>query len=314
MVNHQLATAGLETLFFDELGQYLLSTRKAADNTLWRRIILEWKECPENWRKGTKSGGWEVVPTTCLSIFGCMVPDNLNEKEMQALIKDGTLPRFMVISPPKGTMSEVHSFEIGYIPTPSHIVQSFNNWHERLIVPKVEIQPLVTTKIGMTREAHRYWHEYRVASRDCIVKNNIPSSIAAYYKRLGTEYVKLAAIAASFDGCTQIDVPHLAMVYPFIEQARVGIHRLIAQSGTSLQEGNYEERLASEEREILKEIKEYLSSGKKDFTIPLLTNKRVKLQKIRESRLTEIIEGFVRSNRLTKEVHIHPKNKKKTTK
>jgi hypothetical protein len=338
-VNNSLATAGLETLFFDELGQYLLGTRKTPDNTLWRRIILEWKECPDNWRKGTKGTGWEIVPTTYLSIFGCMVPDTFNEKEMQSIIKDGTMPRFMIIAPPNGTSSETHSFEMGYVPTPPQLVKLFMDWHKRLIIPKVEItpetetndkgketttyaknwiQPLITTNVGMTKDAHKYWHNYRVASKECIVSNNISSSIAAYYDRPSTDFIQIAAIAASFEGKDQIDVIHLAMVYPFIEMARQGIHRFISQSGMQMSKSSsYEEKLVSTEKEVMEEIKEYLSpgkSGKKDFSIPILLNKRIKLRKIPLSRLTSTIENFVQAGLLSKEIHTHPVNKTKTIK
>ena len=68
-IKQELSTAGLEGLFIDELGQYLMDTRNAnGPMGLWRRIILEWYGCPENWKKKTKGGGWEIVEKAYLSM------------------------------------------------------------------------------------------------------------------------------------------------------------------------------------------------------------------------------------------------------
>jgi hypothetical protein len=336
-IRQELSTAGLEGLFIDELGQFLLGTRNTnGPMGLWRRIILEWNECQENWRKKTKGGGWETVTKTYLSMFGCIVPDNLNEKDMEALKKDGTIARFLAIASPSGTGAEVHSFDMGYIQTPPELLKAFSEWHQRLSPPMVEIieepteddkgkkttkpalhwiQPLEETTIRLTTEAHREWHNYRVAIRKCIIDNDLSSTFAAYYDRLSTDLIKMAAIAASFEGKQLIDLTHLAMAFPFIEEARQGIHRLLDQAGQGdkSSEGDHEEYTASAEREVLHEIREYLeSSGQKDFTIPTLLNRRVKLQKMAISRLTDRVNDLVKAEILVKEVVIHPINKKKT--
>jgi len=330
----ELATAGLGGLFIDELGQYLMGTRSITGTmALWRRIILEWNECREDWAKKTKGDGWEIVEKTYLSMFGCIVPDNLNGKDMEAIQKDGTIARFLAITPPHGTGAGVSSFELGYLSTPPELLKAFSEWHQRLRPPVTDVsnenegdekkkakyvkewvQPLQETMISVTSDAYQVWHEFRKAIRKYTLENNLPSIFAAYYDRLGIDFIKMAAIAASFEGKYSIDLTHLAMAYDFIEEARKGVHRLMLQAGGIHEDQDYEERKAKMEKEILSEIKEYFKSGKKeDFSIPILLNRRPKLEKISITTLTQVIEDLVKSQFLAKETKEHPANKKKTT-
>jgi hypothetical protein len=341
----ELATAGLQTLFIDELGQFLVQTRNANGTMgLWRRIILEWYECPEDWAKRTKGGGKEIVDKAYFSMFGGIIPDIMNEKDMESLLTDGGMARFLCISSKDGTGSEVHSFEPGYLPTPPNLLATFAEWHKRLKIPQVDIfmetktiddkrakegkryttkpvkiwtQPLGETTIKLSPEAHKLWHNFRVAIQQCRVDNNLPSIINSYYDRLSTDFVKIAAIAASIEDSESIEVSHLAIAFPIIEEARLGIHRLLAQAGRTNgeQEDDYEEKKAKREKEILSEIREYfkLNKNKKDFSIPVLINRRPKLEKIAITTLTQTVEDLTRSQFLLKETKEHPVNKRRTT-
>jgi hypothetical protein len=253
-----IAFAGQRGFIMNELGKFvrgMLNRNGTYED--FNTIFLEFYDCPmPAWSNATIARSVEPIHAPYLAICGAMTPSSFieNAKHGSGLWKDGTWARFNFICPPKGSDIDA-PFRLGRIPVPATITTPLRNWHERLGIPQIVMCPQTskdgTNVIGWKPEVavplsmcglhlaggemglvYQTWVKYRSALKQ-IIREDESEVFDSSYVRLANTAIRIAILAASIDGVSQIEIRHMVMAIEFCEKARLSLHRLYTriQSG-----------------------------------------------------------------------------------
>ena len=252
-VEQRLAFSGQRGWYNDELGKFIKGTMNENSAMAdFQQLLLEMDGCEPLYDNSTISRGTEIVEKPYLALLGSMTPANIakNAKRGAEFWADGFWARFVFICPPKDTSMDA-PFDIGDIPVPGYLIQRLVEWHSRLGVPIVEINPVIdnknkdTGKVDITRHdslpevtcqlgagVYDAWRRYRSALKQIVTGWHMVD-LNGNYERLPTKAMRVAALLASFENDGIIEMRHWALAQAIAERWRAGLHELYAQVNTS---------------------------------------------------------------------------------
>ena len=107
----------------------------------FRGILRKLDDCSRDFRRSNISRGVEEVDRPCLALIANLTPADLQllARRGARLWGDGFLARFAFVTPPPDEVL-TGRFPIGPRLLPTDLITPLVEWHQRLELPKVEIQ------------------------------------------------------------------------------------------------------------------------------------------------------------------------------
>ena len=260
LLKMQLAMAGQRGWIYNEFGKLIKAMHRASGPMAdYIEILLQLADRNEDLPGGTIGRGTERIEKPYLCLLGTLTPASIKAVAGSGaeIWNDGFLARFVFSCPPPDTYID-SPFEIGEIGVPSSLTTSLRRWHERLGVPVIDIEPILTederetgryTKTWIqplpevsytpTRDAYNCWTMYRSALK-AMARSFGKEDFDASYERLPEMALRVAALVASLadEGNEhKIEVPHLIVGLQQAEKWRTSLHRLYAQVNADIASG-----------------------------------------------------------------------------
>jgi|SRR5579872_2539933 len=311
-VYNKIAMAGQRGLYLDEFGKFIQGTvRKNSTTSDFIDLFLTLYNCQPEYSNETLQRGSDVIENPFLALLGSMTYANLNQIAAPGadFWTDGFWARIGFIAAPPDQYI-IHTADIEELPTPPELIMALRYWHERLGITPCEINEkphaktgeptgeftiergtLPQTRCTIDRDAEDAWKQYRIALKEMLP--NFPhTDFHGSYGRLPDLAINMAILMASLENNNHIELRHWARAQELAEILRLNLHQLYDQVSSSNQESNGSKM----DQEILQEIKKY----KKDFTLPVLINRRKKLKKYGIMEISLRIDGMVKAGVITK--------------
>jgi Protein of unknown function (DUF3987) len=325
-VYNKIAMAGQKGLYLDEFGKFIQGTvRKNSTTSDFIDLFLTLYNCPPEYSNETLQRGSDVVEKPYLALLGSMTYANLNQIAAPGaeFWTDGFWARIGFIAAPPDQYI-IHTADIEDLPTPPELIMQLRRWHERLEVTPCLIEEKKHPKTGeptgeytiergelpqhcctIDKDAENAWKQYRISLKEMLP--NFPhTDFHGSYGRLPDLAINMAICMASLENNNHIELRHWARAQELAEILRVNLHQLYDQVSIKGQESNGSKM----DEAILHEIKQF----KKEFTLPILMNRRTKLKKYGIMEVSVRIEAMVKAGVLTKETVTNPSNKTTATK
>lgn len=323
---NKIAMAGQKGLYLDEFGKFIQGTvRKNSTTSDFIDLFLTLYNCQPEYSNETLQRGSDVIENPFLALLGSMTYANLNQIAAPGaeFWTDGFWARIGFIAAPPDQYI-IHTADIEELPTPPELIMALRHWHERLGITPCEINEkshpktgeptgeytiergsLPQTRCTIDKDAENAWKQYRIALKEMLP--NFPhTDFHGSYGRLPDLAINMAILMASLENNNHIELRHWARAQELAEILRINLHQLYDQIGSKGEESNGSKM----DEAILHEIKQL----KKDFTLPILMNRRTKLKKYGIMEVSLRIDGMVKAGVLTKETVVNPSNKTTATK
>lgn len=315
-VYNKIAMAGQKGLYLDEFGKFIQGTvRKNSTTSDFIDLFLTLYNCQPEYSNETLQRGSDVVENPFLALMGAMTYANLNEIAAPGadFWTDGFWARIGFIAAPPDQYI-IHTADIEDLPTPPELVMTLRHWHERLGITPCTIEEKQHPKTGeptgeyiiergelpqhcctIDKDAENAWKQYRISLKEMLP--DFPhKDFHGSYGRLPDLAINMALLMASLENNNHIELRHWARAQELAEVLRIHLHQLYDQVSNSKSESS----ASKMDQEIIQEIKKY----NKDFTLPVLVNRRKKLKKYGIMEISLRIDGMVKVGILTK---INPK-------
>jgi Protein of unknown function (DUF3987) len=259
----RLAMSGQVGWINDEFGKFVKGMlRQSSVMSDFAELFLTFDNCPPKYRNATIARSSEPIRHPYLSMLGCMTFASVrdNAKAGAEFWGDGFWARFSFITPPPGTYIDA-PFTRGRKPVPASLSTALHEWHKRLGVPVIDIvealdekgkptgkyekhliQEGEETRINISDAAYDGWVRYRSALRDMIAKFS-NEDLDGSYDRLPIKAIRVATLAASLQGCTEIELRHWALAQEVTESWRTSLHQMYAQVNTQQQAETMEDKV-----------------------------------------------------------------------
>ena len=219
----------------------------------WWGLLRHLYDCPEWYEYDTIKHGSLFVKEPYLSLVGTMTPKDLIDlgKKNGVAWGDGYLARFGFCCPSSDERGSRARWNIGKMDVPNSVKQPLIDWHLRLGIQSVDIEPEYNERTGketggknVVKRGNKQYHqlaiapdvidwfyEYNNALKDLSEpdKKIIPDDLAGSYDRLAIMALKLCLLFASLDNCQQIELRHWARAVEIVENWREGLHNLYEQ-------------------------------------------------------------------------------------
>jgi hypothetical protein len=310
-VDNKIAMAGQKGLYLDEFGKFIQGTmRKNSTTSDFIDLFLTLYNCPPEYSNETIQRGSDVIENPYIALLGAMTYANLNELAAPGadFWTDGFWARIGFIAAPPDKYI-IHTADIEDMPTPPELLMTLRRWHDRLGITPCEITPkqdknnnltgdydvargeLSQTRCTIDKDAEDAWKHYRIALKEMLP--DFPhKDFHGSYGRLPDLAINMAICMASLENFDHIELRHWARAQELAEILRLNLHQLYDQVSSSNRESNGSKM----DKEIIQEIQKY----KKDFTIPVLINRRKKLKKYGIMEVSLRIEGMIKAGVITK--------------
>ncbi len=247
LVRQRLAMPAQRGWFYDEFGQFLSGMTKEGNMADFRGILRRFDDCKPSYEYSTISRGSERVESPYLALLASMTPADLRSVAGRgsSLWSDGFLPRFALITPPKGERLKAR-FPDDLRMIPTSLVAPLQEWHTRLGVPEVSIRPITDDK-GRTTISYSVergdlpehccplgegvldaFYTYNEALRDMIAQGH-NDDLDGNYVRFSEKALRIAVLLASLGNNGLIEMPHWARAQAICERWRASLHELISQ-------------------------------------------------------------------------------------
>ena len=245
----RLAMSGQRGWYYDEFGKFVKAMLKQngamAD---FAELLLVMDACEDMFDTSTLTRGREVIDRPYLALLGNTTPASIktHAKAGAEFWGDGFWARMAFVCPPPDTALD-SPFTRGEKPVPSSLIQPLLEWHERLGMPTIEIepirdengketgryrkewiQPLRETGYSLPDEVYDAWARYRSALKQ-IAKRFRNEDLDPSYERLPVKAMRLATLVASLQNSSQIEMRHWALAQEVAERWRGSLHELYAQ-------------------------------------------------------------------------------------
>jgi hypothetical protein len=247
----RLAFAAQKGWFYEEFGQHLEAMmRRDGPMAAFRGILRRLDDHKDTYTYASISRGREELSKPYLTILANITPADLAPHAMKnsALWRDGYLARFAFITPPEGTPSDAR-FPDEQIRYPATLLKELREWHKRLGIPAVDLEPILDAKQKRTGRyrlrqdplpevtyqlAPEVWdafYRYDIALR-ALVSQEANQDLDGSYGRLAMKALRIAALLASLHDDANRGVIGLAAWHrgqAIAERWRASLHRLMQQ-------------------------------------------------------------------------------------
>lgn len=241
----RLAFAGQRGWFYEEFGQHLQAmNRKDGYMAEFRGIIRRMDDCKDRYEYGTISRGSDVVERPYLALLANLTPADLKPlaRRGSSMWNDGFWARFAFVTP-HHMQRKQDRFPSGERIIPSELITPLHEWHERLGVPEVRVEPKVDSKGDPTGEMRA---EVALPElRACTLGEGVEEAFYTYhdgllefversdnhdldgnYSRFAEKALRIAMLLASLENGGKIEMPHWARGQAIAERWRADLHAL----------------------------------------------------------------------------------------
>lgn len=264
-----LAMSGQVGLINDEFGKFVKGMlRQNSVMGDFAELYLTFDNCPPKYRNATIARSSEPIDRPYLTTLGCMTFASIrdNAKAGSEFWGDGFWGRFIFVTPEGEPKDE--PFTRKRKPVPESLYKPLQEWHERLGHPIIDILESVDskkheptgkyekvtietgweeTKIEVSDEAFEGWKRYRSALKKMIsgfASEDLDSEdLDASYDRLPEKAMRIATLAASLQGFTEIKLCHWALAQSITETWRASLHRMYEQVNTHQQTETMDDKI-----------------------------------------------------------------------
>ncbi len=275
----KMAMAGQKTMRFDEFGKFIQAmTQKNSILADFETIFLEFDNPPDVYEPATIVRESEPIENPYLTVLGCMTPSNIlmAAKSGADFWTNGLWARFCFVTAPlEGGIIDTR--KPGELPIPQRLIDDLKAWHQRLGVPRIEIDPVrdkngdpsgrytiektvpfISHPCTITNEAFRAYEQYRIALKTMRFPHY---DFDASYGRLPEMALRMAILMASLSNNNHIEIRHWAKAQELAEILRRSLHRLYNQVN------NHHFTGESQDIRIDKAVEQYMRNGHPDVSV-----------------------------------------------
>jgi hypothetical protein len=241
----RLGFAGQRGWFYEEFGQHLQAmNRKDGYMAEFRGIIRRMDDCKDRYQYSTISRGSDVVEYPYLALLANLTPADLRPlaRKGSSMWNDGFWARFAFVTP-HHTQRKQDRFPPGRRTIPADLVTPLRQWHERLGIPQVTLEPKLDPQGHPTGEM-----EARIARPEhapCTLGEGVEDAFYTYhdalqelmgesdnhdldgnYSRFAEKALRIAMLLASLENGGRIEMSHWARAQSIAERWRADLHAL----------------------------------------------------------------------------------------
>jgi hypothetical protein len=244
----RLGFCGQRGWYAEEFGSWLASmTRTDGVMADFRGLLRKLDDCPPDYSRSTIARGDEVIHRPYLALIANLTPADLRPvaKKGTQLWGDGFLARFAFVTPPRDEVLTAQ-FPKGQRPHPPELTAPLVEWHQRLGLPRVEVENQMVRDGNPTGEklvtieppgpqvctlADDVWdalHRYNTGVLE-IAQGSELTDLDGNYGRLHEKALRVATLLASLENGGEIELRHWARAQEVAERWRLYAHRLYEQ-------------------------------------------------------------------------------------
>ena len=147
-IRERLAFAGQKGWFYEEWGQHLHAMmQKEGQMSAFRSILRRLDDHKDEYVYSSISRGRDVLVKPYVSLLANVTPADLKPfiRARSPLWRDGYIARFAFIAP-GDTPASTAAFPEGEITYPRPLITTLANWHKRLGIPRITLEPILDEK------------------------------------------------------------------------------------------------------------------------------------------------------------------------
>jgi hypothetical protein len=254
-IERQLAMSGQQGWIYNEFGKLIKAMSQGTGPMVdFAELLLQFDDCLDKLDSDTQIRGLENVENPYLAITATMTPVSVRKylRAGSEMWGDGGMARYIFSCPQSDTGID-SAFTRGQVLIPQDLIISLQKWHQRLKIPeiilepirdsneeptgkyeKVWIKPLETTFYNVSDEAYAAWKQYRSALKS-LTRKLETEDLDGSYERLSTMALRVAALAASFEGSPDIQIRHWQIAQEQAERWRESLHQFYNQVNKSVE-------------------------------------------------------------------------------
>jgi len=246
-----IAFSGQRGIYSGEFGEFVSQITDAKGPlAAFMGLVLEMDDCKPTYKVTTIARNKEIIKDPFLSILGCMTASSIKDtaKQGSKLYSNGFWSRMLVCCAPASETKNC-PFTEGIITVPLELSRRLSAWHQGLGVPYAKIEPIMEEKKGELAPTGGYtvtrddlpittmsfapfvldaWTRYRSFLKNAVLTLAYPD-LKSNYVRLPSRAIRIAALLASVEGHTEIQLCHWAKAQEITEYFRYGIHEMYRQ-------------------------------------------------------------------------------------
>jgi hypothetical protein len=265
----RLAFAGQKGWFYEEWGQHLQAMmQKDGGMASFRSILRRLDDHKDHYAYGSISRGRDVLTRPYVTLLANVTPADLKPfvRAKSPLWRDGFIARFAFIAPGE-TPPRDDEFPDTSITYPLALITDVQQWHQRLGIPAIRIEPILASKkkatgrfkavfvaahrettYTLSPDVRRAFYAYDGAMRTLIGEMG-HEDLDGSYTRMPIRALRIAALLASLHDASKrhtIWPPQWARGQAIAEQWRADLHKLMRQvdeDDTPTRAGDNEQRV-----------------------------------------------------------------------
>lgn len=271
LVRNRLALSAQIGWYYEEFGMQLdAMVQKNGPMADFKGLLRILDDCLDTYKYDTVARGSELIHKPYLALLACMTPSDIRPYagSTSKFWKDGLFARFAFIVPPEHSRKrDRFPHGVQHIPTP--LLQTLVDWHQRLGVPEVTVEPLYdkrgnqTDQYQFTRgelieqfseitpQIEDAFYTYEECLLD-IAQEHGTEMLYGNYGRLPIKALRIAALFASLANSPRIELKHWVRAQEVAEHWRGSFHELLVQ--VNEQEPTAEKQLEDKVLEIVKSL------------------------------------------------------------
>lgn len=245
----RLAFSGARGWFYEEMGMKLDAMLAPAGFMAdFRGILRAFDDCPVEYSYASIGRGLDAVKLPYIAMLGNLTPADIQRATAKSasLWQDGFWARWAFVTPPGDCNSSRARFPEGERQIPLSIVEPIRQWHERLGVPGIDIEPrrgadgkpsgyevfadpLKRTTVLVDKDAAEAFYAYHDGLLD-LLENMQTRDFDGNYARFAEKALRVAMLIASLENDDQITLNVWARAQSITERWRRSLHELYAQA------------------------------------------------------------------------------------
>ena len=248
LVRKRLALSAQIGWYYEEFGMQLdAMVQKNGPMADFKGLLRILDDCLETYEYDTIARGSEIIHKPYLALLVNMTPSDIRPHAgiNSKFWKDGLFARFAFVVPPEN-MRKRDRFPHGEQHIPTSLLSPLVEWHNRLGMPNLEIEPVMDKKGDPTdqfqlireplpvrfyeipAEVEDAFYTYEECLLD-IAQEYRNEMLYGNYGRLPIKGLRIAALFASLADSPRIELKHWARAQETVERWRASFHELLAQ-------------------------------------------------------------------------------------
>ena len=254
VVQRRLAFAAQRGWYFEEWGGMLQQmARRDSPMADFHGLLRVLDDGYTTFATETIQRGLEHVDAPSLSILGSATPHDLGRfmEPGSAWWHDGFWPRFALIVPGPEELPSRARQPWGSARLPGRLLVPLHDWHTRLGIPEVTIEPATDSKgkpsgqwkttrstfpmqmLTVSPAVRDAYEEYNDGLMQLLTNGDAPEDLFACYGRLHSKALRIALLLASINHQDTISLPQWAYAQQVVERWRSMLHQVMALVGES---------------------------------------------------------------------------------